>query len=480
MGLPQVDSSIPTPSTPFPIMPTTCLMKCPTRNMRMSRKLRCGFVVSMRKSDKKGLMDVRKEPKKELSKILWTETAIEGIEVKAGSRKHTTLWPKAVLEALDGAIREFRWESALKIFELLRKQHWYEPRCRTYTKLLMMLGKCRKPDKASMLFDVLLSDGLEPTIDVHTALVNAYGLSGLFDKAFSAINDMKSVYDCQPDVHTYTVLINSCIKHRRFDLSGRVFEEMSYYGIECSTVTYNTLIDGYGKAGLFELMEKALSDMLESGSYLPDIFTLNSILWAYGNCGKLEEMEKKYEEFRLMGTEPDVRTFNILIRSYGKAKMYEKMESVIDFMRKRFFSPTVVTFNTIIEIYGRNGEIEKMGDIFLKMKHIGVKPNTVTYCSLVNAYSKAEKLYKLDSIIQQIENSDVVLDTPFFNCIISAYGRIGEVDKMEELFLAMREKNCKPDSITFATIIQAYNAKGMTEAARDMELKMTALQDVSG
>ncbi|GAB2216801.1 hypothetical protein Droror1_Dr00024581 [Drosera rotundifolia] len=161
----------------------------------------------------------------------------------------------------------------------------------------------------------------------------------------------------------------------RFDIS--VFEEMSNYGIECSTVTYNTLIDGYGKAVLFELMEKALSDMLASGSYLPDIFTLNSILWAYGNRGKLEEMEKKYEEFQLMGTEPDVRTFNILIRSYGKAKMYERMESVIDFMRKRFFFPTVVTFNMINEIYGRNDEIEKMGDIFLKMKHIGVKPNTV-------------------------------------------------------------------------------------------------------
>ncbi|GAB2221071.1 hypothetical protein Drorol1_Dr00012238 [Drosera rotundifolia] len=62
-----------------------------------------GFVVSMRKSDEKGLMGVRKESKKELLKILWTEAAIEGIEVKAGSRKHSTLWSKVVLEALDGA-----------------------------------------------------------------------------------------------------------------------------------------------------------------------------------------------------------------------------------------------------------------------------------------------------------------------------------------------------------------------------------------
>ncbi|GAB4838048.1 hypothetical protein Ancab_027577 [Ancistrocladus abbreviatus] len=421
----------------------------------------------------------QKASNKELSRILRTEAAIKAIERKASSKKYKNLRPKAVLEALDEAIKGSRWESALKIFGLLRKQHWYEPRCQTYTKLLMMLGKCRKVKQASLLFDVMLSDGLRPTIDVYTALVNVYGLSGLFDQAFSTIDGMKSVYDCKPDVHTYSILIGCCIKHRRFDLISQILADMSYLGIKCNAVIYNTMIDGYGKAKLFELMEKLLSEMIESVTCLPDVFTLNSFIWSYGNCGNIEKMERWYQEFQSMGIRPDERTLNILIRSYGKAAMYEK-ESVLNFMKKRFISLTVVTFNTIIDIFGRVGNIEKMDALFLKMKHEGMKPNTVTYCSLVNAYSKAGKLYRVNSIIRQVKNFDVVLDTQFFNCIISAYGRVRDVDKMNKLFLLMKEKNCEPDSITFTTMIQAYNAQDMIEAAQDVESEMSTTKDCSG
>ncbi|KAM1049492.1 hypothetical protein ACFX2C_028592 [Malus domestica] len=368
---------------------------------------------------------------KNLSQLLRTDAAVRNIERKANSKKYNNLWPKAVLEALDEAIAANLWETALKIFGLLRKQHWYEPRCQTYTKLLMMLGKCRQPEQASLLFELMLSDGLKPTVDVYTALVSVYGKSGLLDKAFSTVDDMKSVSDCKPDVYTYSILINSCTKFNRPDLIERVLAEMSYLGIGCNTVIYNTLIDGYGKAEMFELMEETLTNMIESGSCLPDVFTFNSFLSAYGNCGQIERMEKWYDEFQLMGIRPDPKTFNILIKSYGKARMYEKMRSVMEFMKK-------------------------------------------------SAYSKAGSISKVDSISRQVENSDVMLDTPFFNCIISAYCRAGDLRKVSELFLAMKEKKCVPDHITFATMIQAYNELGMNEAAQDLKNRMITTKENSG
>jgi len=343
----------------------------------------------------------------------------------------------------------------------------------------MMLGKCRQPEQASLLFEIMLSEGLRPTVDVYTALVSAYGQSGLLDKALCTLDDMKSVSDCKPDVYTYSILINCCSKSRHFDLIGRIRAEMSYLGIECSTVTYNTIIDGYGKAEMFELMENTLTDMIESGSCLPDVFTLNTFVGAYGKSGQIEKLEKWYNEFQLMGIRPDIKTFNILIKAYGKVGMYEKMSSVMDYMKKWSFSPTIVTFNTVIELFGKAGNIKKMDEYFKKMKHQGMKPNSITYCSLVSAYSKAGHITKVDSILRQVENSDVILDTPFFNCIISAYGQAGDVRKMSELFLEMKERACKPDSITFATMIQAYNAQGMPEAAENLE-KMIATKEISG
>nr|UPT49848.1 pentatricopeptide repeat protein AaPPR453 [Agave angustifolia] len=413
-----------------------------------------------------------KEQKRSLSKILREEAAILNVERKAGSAKHTNLWPKAVLEALDDAISSYQWESALKIFGLLRKQRWYQPKSQTYAKLVTMLGKCEQTEHARLLFQIMLSEGLKPTLDVYTSLVGAYGHGGFLNRALGIIDEMKTISDCKPDAYTYTILINCCSKLRQFDQIPTLLAEMSYLGIECTTVTYNAIIDGYGKAGMLEEMESSLSNMLETGSCLPDVVTMNSIIWAYGNNGRIIEMESWYDQFQHMGVEPDVTTFNILVKSYGKAAMYEKMGSVIKFMKKRFFSPTTVTFNIIIECFGRVKNIEKMEYYFRLMKIQGVKPNSITFCSLVSAYSKAGFLEKVPAMIRQIENSDVVLDAAFFNCVINAYGQAGDINIMEEMFLLMKEKKCKPDSITYATMIQAYRRMAMDETAQELEIEM--------
>ncbi|CAL4937287.1 unnamed protein product [Urochloa decumbens] len=408
-----------------------------------------------------------------LARILRTEAAVSGVSRKAAATRQqsTRLWPRAVLEALDSAVAACRWDSALEIFELLRKQHWYEPRSQTYARLLMMLGKCRQPGPATALFKSMLSERLRPTVDVYTALVGAYGYSGLLEEALATIDQMKGAADCKPDGYTFSVLIDCCAKSRRFDLIPAVLDEMSYLGLECNCVIHNAIINGYGKAGMLEEMENALSKMLESGNNVPDIYTMNSIIWAYGNYGRTDEMEKWYNEFELMGVEPDTKTFNIMIKSYGKAGMYDKMMSIFKYMKRRFFSPTAVTFNIVIECFGRAGNIEKMEYYFRLMKIQGMKPNPVTYCSLVNGYSKAGLVDKVPGIIRQTENTDVVLDTPFFNCVISAYAKSGDIKIMEEMLQLMKDKKCKPDKVTYATMIQAYTANGMDEAARLLELE---------
>ncbi|KAL3639819.1 hypothetical protein CASFOL_014787 [Castilleja foliolosa] len=433
---------------------------------------------------------LQKFSKKELSRILRTDSAIKAVEKKAYSSKYNNLWPKAVLEALNDAIKQNRWESALKckrffplevhllvhyqenIFDLLRRQQWYEPRCQTYTKLLVMLGKCKQTNQASLLFETMLSTGLNPTVDVYTALVGVYSLNGLFDKAFDIVDNMKSIQDCKPDVFTYSILIRNSVKLRRFDMIGLIVEDMLRSGVELNSVTYNTLIDGYGKTKCFELMENSLLDMIQSENCVPDIFTFNSVIGAYGGCGKVKEMEKWFDEFQLMGLKPDIVTYNVLIRSYGNSDLFDKMGRVVDFMEKRFLSPTIVTYNILIEIFGKSGNIEMMDEIFLKMKHQGLKPNQITYSSLVSAYCNARLLGKVDSVLRQVENSDVLLDTTFFNCVINAYGKFGDVEKMMELLEAMEGFGCKPDKITFATIIQACRELGMHDTAKDLGSNM--------
>lgn len=116
-------------SSSFSLVPTTCSTNVLNKNLRLTNtnttKLRRFYVQSSDRRAKPDSSGLLKDPRKDLSRILRTEAAIRGIENKVNSRKYKQLWPKAVLEALEEAIKETRWEAALKVgvsqFQLILK-----------------------------------------------------------------------------------------------------------------------------------------------------------------------------------------------------------------------------------------------------------------------------------------------------------------------------------------------------------------------
>ncbi|KAF5458215.1 hypothetical protein F2P56_022264 [Juglans regia] len=407
--------------------------------------------------------------KKAISVILRREATKALIEKKRGPTNSKRLLPRTVLEALHERITALRWESALKVFELLREQLWYRPNSGVYIKLIVMLGKCKQPEKAHELFQAMIDEGCSASCESYTALLSAYSRSGLFDNAFSLLEHMKNTPDCQPDVQTYSILIKSCLHDFAFDKVQALLSDMVAHGITPNTVTYNTLIDAYGKARKFAEMESILVEMLQERGSEPDVWTMNSTLRAFGSSGQIETMEQCYEKFQSAGVQPNIQTFNILLDSYGKAGDYGKMSSVMEYMQKYHYSWTIVTYNVVIDAFGKAGDLKQMEYLFRLMRSERIKPSCVTLCSLVKAYGQAGKPEKIGGVLRFIENSDVALDTVFFNCLVDAYGRMGCVAEMKEVLDMMEQKGCKPDRITYRTMIKAYSIKGMTTHVKELQ-----------
>lgn len=407
--------------------------------------------------------------KKAISVILRREATKALIEKKRGPTNSKKLLPRTVLEALHERITALRPDSALKVFELLREQLWYRPNCGVYIKLIVMLGKCKLPHKADDLFQAMIDEGCVVNHEAYTALLSAYSRSGLFDKAFSLLHKMKNTPDSHPDVHTYSIFIKSCLQDFAFDKVQALLSDMETQGIKPNTVTYNTLIDAYGKARKFAEMESTLVEMLHEQNCEPDVWTMNSTLRAFGSSGQIETMEKCYEKFQSAGVQANIQTFNILLDSYGKAGEYEKMSAVMEYMQKYHYSWTIVTYNVVIDAFGKAGDLKQMEYLFRLMRSERIKPSCVTLCSLVRAYGQAGKAEKIGGVLRFIENSDVVLDTVFFNCLVDAYGRMGCFAEMKGVLDMMEQKGCKPDKITYRTMIKAYSVNGMTSHVKEFQ-----------
>ncbi|KAI8523230.1 hypothetical protein RHMOL_Rhmol13G0057100 [Rhododendron molle] len=406
---------------------------------------------------------------KAISIILRREATKAVIEKKGGPNNSKKLLPRTVLEALHERVTALRWESALKVFELLREQLWYRPNSGMYIKLIVMLGKCKQPEKAHSLFQDMIDEGCGVNHESYTALLSAYSRSGLFDKAFSLLEEMKNSPDCKPDVYTYSILIKSCVQVYAFDKVDSLLSDMASQGIKPSTITYNTLIDAYGKARKFAKMESTLVEMLQEGQCEPDVWTMNSTIRAFGGSGQIETMEKCYDKFQRAGIQADIKTFNVLLDSYGKTGNYEKMSSVMEYMQKYHFSWTLVTYNIVIDAFGRAGDLKQVEFLFRLMQSERIKPNCVTLCSLVRAYGQAGRAEKITGVLRFIEDTDVTLDVIFFNCLVDAYGMMGCFAEMKGVLEMMERKHCKPDRITYRTMINAYTTAGMTSHAQELK-----------
>ncbi|XP_021822436.1 pentatricopeptide repeat-containing protein At3g06430, chloroplastic [Prunus avium] len=394
---------------------------------------------------------------------IYRRAPLKNVKKKLDRKNNAKAWANTVTEALSDAIDKKQWLQALEVFDMLREQPFYQPKEGTYMKLLGLLGRCGQPHRARQLFDAMVEEGCEPTLELYTALLTAYCRNNLIDEAFSILNQMKTLPHCQPDVFTYSTLIKVCIDALKFELVESLYEEMAERLITPNTVTQNIVLSGYGKAGKYDQMEKVLSGMLEGATCKPDVWTMNVILSVFGNKGQIDTMERWYEKFRDFGIEPETRTFNILIGAYGKKKLYDKMSTVMEYMRKLQFPWTTATYNNVIEAFADVGDAKNMEYTFDQMRAEGMKADTKTFCCLINGYANAGLFHKVVSSVQLAGKFEIPENTTFYNAVIAACAKAEDLMEMERVFKRMKEKQCPPDSTTYSLMVEAYSKEGMND-----------------
>lgn len=94
-------------------------------------------------------------------------------------------------------------------------------------------------------------------------------------RAFRLLNQMKQ-RGVECSVHTYTALMNTCIKCGQPRLALDSYNMLLADGLQPNTITFNTLVDVYGKIGHCDQALRVLDIMKESvephsGSWQPGV-----------------------------------------------------------------------------------------------------------------------------------------------------------------------------------------------------------------
>ncbi|KAM7256451.1 hypothetical protein ACFE04_012192 [Oxalis oulophora] len=115
----------------------------------------------------------------------------------------------AVLTELE---RQEETTLAVKIFEIIQKQDWYEPDVFVYKDLIISLARCKKMDEAMRLWENMRKEELFPDSQSYTEVIRGFLRDGSPGDAMNIYEDMLKSPD-PPEELPFRILLKGLLPH---------------------------------------------------------------------------------------------------------------------------------------------------------------------------------------------------------------------------------------------------------------------------
>ncbi|PRQ50989.1 putative pentatricopeptide [Rosa chinensis] len=142
--------------------------------------------------------------------------------------------------------------------------------------------------------------------------VYEFVMSRLLGKGVKDFFDVLLRVGPEPNVVTFSTMINTYGKDRRLEEAIKLYEVMKEKGISPDLVVYSILIDSLFKAGKLEEGHRLFSVALDSGIKL-DVVIFSSVMDAYVRTRNLEKLVEMYRRMYNEGISQNTVSYSVLI-----------------------------------------------------------------------------------------------------------------------------------------------------------------------
>eukprot|EP00565_Helicotheca_tamesis_P003951 CAMPEP_0185728158 /NCGR_PEP_ID=MMETSP1171-20130828/3609_1 /TAXON_ID=374046 /ORGANISM="Helicotheca tamensis, Strain CCMP826" /LENGTH=714 /DNA_ID=CAMNT_0028396833 /DNA_START=90 /DNA_END=2231 /DNA_ORIENTATION=- len=310
---------------------------------------------------------------------------------------------------------------------------------------------------------------IQPDVRSYTKVINAYARSGRADageRAEAIMREMERLYtsgentSARPNAYTYTGVIeayaNSHAPGSGF-AANRICEQM---------ITKAAEVDVYSDEDLLSKDEERLNAR-----------AFNAAIRAWADSGELDaaikaesilgRMKRLYRETEDPNAKPNAMHYNSVISAWansGEKGAAQRAETILKQMEAdgeddESILPTTSSFNAVIDAWAKSGEegaAEKAEDILDRMEQMyqsgsNVKPNVRSFNSVINAWAKSRDVraaQKAEEILDRMRSlaeegdEDVRPDATSFSTVINAWARSHNLDKAERA-LDIHQQMCE-------------------------------------
>lgn len=330
--------------------------------------------------------------------------------------------------------------------------------------LFCILETCKLPpsirNAATVHSKILkLGHGLHPSL--LSKLIKTYAACNKPELAHQLITEICSF---SSDVISANLLINSFVKAGEIDTAKKVFNALP----TCDVVTWNLIIGGCVKSGLFVEAIGMLKEMLVT-KIEPDGFTFASVVTACSKLGALNHGKWVHDVMMAKKIELNYILSSALVDMYSRCGRIEMAKSIFDAAERN----DVSIWNSMINGLAMHGHAADAVSLFSAMEGENIRPDPVTFigiitacshCGLVEQGRKYFNLMKKGFLIQpQLEH---------YGAMVDLFARAG---LLRDAYSMINDMPMEPDVVIWRTLLSACRTHKNSELGEFVVGKMKHL-----
>ncbi|WCJ30147.1 Tetratricopeptide repeat (TPR)-like superfamily protein [Euphorbia peplus] len=345
-----------------------------------------------------------------------------------------------------------RLESAVQIYTQMPKSD-SKPNLHISCTMIDIYSSLGRFSEGEKLYLKLKSSGTALDTIGFSVVVRMYIKAGSLKDACSVLETMENQKDIIPDIYLYRDMLRVYQQCGKTSRLTNLYYEILKSGIIWDQELYNCLINCCARALPVNELSRLFSEMLQRG-FSPNTITFNVMLDVYGKAKLFKKARELFWMARKRGL-VDVISYNTIIGAYGQDKDYRNMASSVQNMQLDGFSVSLEAYNCMLDAYGKEGQMESFRNVLHRMKQSKCTSDHYTYNIMMNIYGEQGWIDEVADVLRELRESGLGPDLYSYNTLIKAYGIAGLIEDAIDLVKEMREKGIEADKITYTNLITA-------------------------
>lgn len=271
------------------------------------------------------------------------------------------------------------------------------------------------------------------------AMIAGYTQNGLLEEAFVAFRQMLE-HNVTPNVVTIASVLPACNPMGNIELGKQLHGFSIRYLLDQNVFVGTSLIDMYSKSGVINYAANVFAKIPEKNSV-----TYTTMILGYGQHGMSERALSLFRSMKGCGIEPDAITFVAVLSACSYAGLVDEGLQIFDLMQQEYkIQPSTEHYCCVADMLGRVGKVVEAYEF---VKELGEEGNVLEiWGSLLGSCRLHGHSELAEVVAKKLLEMDTRNSMPGYHVLLSnIYAEEGNWENVDKVRKEMRERGLRKE-----------------------------------